>query len=134
VLHGSLTETVIGIFFDVYNELGGGYLESVYQRSMAIALTDAGLAVEREAPIEVLFRGRAVGTFRADLVVERVVLIETKAARGLDVGHERQILNYLRATDLEVGLLVNFGPRPTFRRWVYRNDRKRQGSYPRSSA
>jgi GxxExxY protein len=134
VLHAALTEKVIGVFFDVYNDLGGGYLECVYQQSMAIALSDAGLAVEREAPIEVRYRGRRVGTFRADLVVEQLVLIETKAARALEDAHARQVLNYLRATDLEVGLLVNFGPRPTFRRWVYRNDRKRQGQYPRSSA
>ena len=134
MLHASLTERILGVFFDVYNDLRGGYLESVYQQAMAIALADVGLAVEREAPIEVLFRGRAVGTFRADLVVERVVLIETKAARTLDGAHERQILNYLRATDREVGLLVNFGPRPTFRRFVYRNDRKSRGQYPRSFA
>jgi len=134
MLHAALTEKILGVFFDVYNDLGGGFLESVYQQAMAIALADAGLEVEREAPIEVRFRGRTVGTFRADLVVQRLVLIETKATRTLDGAHERQLLNYLRATKLEVGLLVNFGPHPTFRRRVYHNDRKRREQGPRSSA
>ena len=127
LLHRDLTQRIIGVFFDVYNELGPGFLESVYQQAMALALEDAGLAVEREVALEVRFRGRTVGSFRADLVVQRLVVLELKAGRRFEEAHERQLLNYLRATGVEVGLLVNFGPRPTFRRLVYRNDRKAGG-------
>jgi GxxExxY protein len=129
-LLGGLTQKIIGVFFDVYNELGAGFLESVYQTATAIALEDAGLPCEREKPIDVLFRGRSAGTFRADLVVEGTVLLELKAARSIDDAFEKQLLNYLRATDLEVGLLLNFGPKPSFRRLVYGNHRKHRGSIP----
>jgi GxxExxY protein len=130
---GGFTHKIIGVFFDVYNELGAGFLESVYQTAMAMALEDAGLHCELEKPISVLFRGRPAGTFRADLVVERTVLLELKAARSIDEAFERQLLNYLRATDLEVGLLLNFGPKPGFRRLAYDNQRKHR-QYPRTSA
>jgi GxxExxY protein len=125
ILHAALTERILGVFFDVYNELGPGFLESVYQQAMALALTDAGLTVEREAVIDVRFRDRTIGSFRADLVVQGLVMLELKSVRAVEDAHERQLLNYLRATTLEVGLLVNFGPRPTFRRFVFRNERKR---------
>jgi GxxExxY protein len=113
------------VFFDVYNDLGVGFLESVYRRAMHFALRDAGLVAEEEVPIEVRLRGRVLGCFRADLLVERSVILELKAARNVEQLHERQLLNYLRATDVEVGLLLNFGPRPSFRRLAFRNDRKR---------
>lgn len=109
------------MFFAVYNELGPGFLESVYVESLAIALFQAGLTVEREKPITVRFRGQVVGKFRADLIVGEVVLVEAKACRKLNAIHEAQILNYLRATSLEVGLLVNFGSRPQFRRLLFDN-------------
>ena len=121
-----LTRRIIGAFFDVYNDLGVGFLESVYRRAMAFALRDAGLAAEEEVPIEVMLRGRVLGCFRADLLVERSVILELKAVRAVEQLHEKQLLNYLRATDLEVGLLLNFGPRPSFRRLAFRNDRKRR--------
>jgi GxxExxY protein len=128
-----LTDRIIGIFFDVYNELGPGFLESVYEEAMLVALRAAGLRVERQVPLIVYFRGVPVGTFRADLVVEETVVLELKAGRHLEPAHEAQLLNYLRASRLEVGLLFNFGPRPTFRRAVFDNRRKGQ-QYPRSSA
>ena len=120
-----LTERIIGLFYDVYNELGHGFLESVYEQAPAIALAQVGSAVERQVPVLVWFRGRQVGDFRADMVVERKVLLELKAARTIDEAHEKQLLNYLRATDIEVGLLLNFGIKPQFRRLVYENERKK---------
>jgi GxxExxY protein len=112
------------VFFEVYNELGAGFLESVYVESLAIALSQTGLSVEREKPLTVRFRGRVVGKFRADLIVDDVVLIEAKACPKLNSLHEAQTLNYLRATSLEVALLLNFGSRPQFRRLLFDNPRK----------
>jgi GxxExxY protein len=124
--HSGVTESIIGVFFDVYNELGSGFLESVYVESLALALCQAGLSVEREMPLAVCFRGRIVGRFRADLIVSGAVLVEVKACSKLHPAHEVQILNYLRGTVLEVGLLLNFGTRPQFRRLLYANLRKSQ--------
>jgi len=104
-----LTEKIIGLFYDVYNELGHGFLESVYEQAMLIALRQAGLDVEAQVEIPVRFRGLEVGNYKADLQVDRKVLIELKAARSLEKAHEAQILNYLKATNIEVGLLLNFG-------------------------
>jgi len=109
---------LIGLFFDVYHELGYGFLESVYEEAFAVALEESGLKFQRQKPLRVWFRGRLVGTFRADAVVEEVVLVELKAARILGPTHEAQLLNYLKATNLTVGLLLNFGPRPKFLRRV----------------
>ena len=133
-LHSELTEKVIGVFFEVYNELGGGFLESVYQRALRIALVQAGLRVAVEVPVPVYFRGEAVGDFRADLMVNDCVLLELKAVSSLDVAHDGQVLHYLRATRLEVGLLLNFGPRAQFRRFILENDKKKIRVTPRESA
>ncbi len=132
--HRELTEKIIGIFYDVYNELGHGFLESVYQSAMEIALKDAGLRVEREVAIPVWFRSRDVGNFKADLLVEGCVLLELKTAQAIDRAHEAQLMNYLRATEIEVGLLFNFGPKPQFRRIVFENERKKIRVHPRESA
>jgi GxxExxY protein len=110
--HEELTGKIIKIFYDVYNELGYGFLESVYEKAMAIALRATDLQAEPQKPIEVWFRGKQVGDFAADILVESLVLLELKAARALDSSHEAQLLNYLRATEFEVGLLLNFGPKP----------------------
>ena len=120
-----LTQKIIGVYYDVYNELGTGFLESVYQKSLALALESADLAVCSRIDIPVWFRGHQVGQFEADLLVEKCVLLELKAARALGSAHQAQLLNYLRATDIEVGLLLNFGPRPEFKRVAYDNSRKR---------
>jgi GxxExxY protein len=120
----ALTRRVIGVFYEVYNELGAGFLESVYQRAFSIALTDAGLVADREVPVLVRFRGRPVGRFHPDFLIERTVLVELKAARKLQPDHQAQLLNYLRASRFEVGLLLNFGPRPTMKRLAYANRRK----------
>jgi GxxExxY protein len=123
--HGEITEKVIGVFFDVYNELGFGFLESVYHRAMLIALAEAGLKVDTNVPLPVYFRGHLVGEFIADILVERAVILELKAADGLAAAHDSQLLNYLRATACEVGLLLNFGPKPKFKRLAFANERKR---------
>jgi GxxExxY protein len=134
--HSEVTQGIIAVFFEVYNELGAGFLESVYVESLAIALSQAGLSVEREKPLTVHFRGRVVGKFRADLVVGDVVLIEAKACPKLNSLHEAQTLNYLRATSLEVALLLNFGSRPQFRRLLFDNPRKiyRSNSAPEAKS
>jgi GxxExxY protein len=122
--HSELTETIIGIFYEVYNELGFGFLESVYRKSLLLALRNKGLFVEAEAPVPVFFRGVNVGDFRADLVVNNCILLELKTAAAIIVAHEAQLLNYLIATSLEVGLILNFGPRAQVRRLLFDNDRK----------
>jgi GxxExxY protein len=120
----AITDVVIGTFFDVYNALGTGFLESVYRNAMAAALNERRVHSIREALLEVIFRGVSVGSFRADLLVENTIVVEIKAARAIDSAHEAQLLNYLRASSAEVGLLLNFGPEPKFRRLLYTNDRK----------
>jgi GxxExxY protein len=121
----ALTQKIIGVFYEVYNELGDGFLESVYHKSLILALTQAGLIVHSHVDIPVWFRGYKVGDFEADLLVEKCVLLELKAVRALDSSHQAQLLNYLRATNIEVGLLLNFGARPEFKRLAYDNSRKR---------
>jgi GxxExxY protein len=133
LLHRALTERILRVFYEVYNELGGGFLESVYQAAFALALRQEGLTIEAEVPVPVFFRGVRVGDFRADMTVNRSVLLELKAVASLDRVHEGQILNYLRATTIEVGLLLNFGPKPQFRRLVWENGNKIRVD-PRTSA
>jgi len=122
--HRELTETIIGVFYEVYNELGHGFLESVYEKAFEIALTSKGLDVLRQIEIPVWFRKQKVGDFVADVLINKCVLLEHKAARTLDSAHEAQLLNYLRATEIEVGMLFNFGIKPEFRRLVFENSRK----------
>jgi len=123
--HRELTEKIIGTFYDVYNELGHGFIESVYEKSLAIALREQGLEVLQQIAIPVWFRGVQVGDFDADLMIERVVIAELKSARSIDPAHIAQLLNYLKATEIEVGLLLNFGPRPEIKRLLFDNPRKR---------
>jgi GxxExxY protein len=123
--HGELTELIIGVFYDVYNELGYGFLESTYSEAMLIALQDAGLSASREVSVPVWFRDRKVGQYFADLLVNDCVLLELKTARTIESAHEAQLLHYLRATEIEVGLLLNFGVRPQFRRLLFDNARKK---------
>ena len=122
--HQELTGRIIRVFLDVYNELGAGFLESVYVEALAVAFAGAKLSVQREMPLAVRFRGKVIGHFRADLVVGGKILVETKASPCLHATHSAQVLNYLRATVLEVGLLLNFGPRPSIKRFVFDNSRK----------
>ena len=122
--HADLTEAVIGAFFDVYNDLGYGFLERVYANALALELRERSIGVMREQPIRVCYHGAVVGEYLADLVVGGAVIVETKAVRALLDEHEAQLLNYLKATPYEVGLLLNFGPKPEVRRKAYDNARK----------
>jgi GxxExxY protein len=123
--HSELTDKIIGVFYDVYNELGYGFLESTYAEAMVIALEGSGLAAAREVPVPVWFRERKAGQYFADIAVGQTVLLELKTARTLDTAHEAQLLHYLRATEIEIGLLLNFGLRPQFRRLIFDNERKK---------
>lgn len=122
--HGLITDKILAVFYEVYNELGYGFLESVYHRSLVLALKSVGLNVSSKVPIPVWFRGTRVGRFEADVLVENCVLLELKAARTLDSSHRAQLLNYLRATEIEVGLLLNFGEKPEFKRVIFDNLKK----------
>jgi GxxExxY protein len=121
--HSELSEMIIGVFYDVYNELGYGFLESVYRNSLQLALLGKGLQIQIEVAVPVFFRAKNVGNFRADMVVNECVLLELKTAEAISVAHEAQLLNYLRATNLEVGLIL-FGPKAHVRRLAYDNSRK----------
>ena len=115
--HWNLTGRIIGICMEVINELGSGYLESVYQKALYLALRQAGLSVDQQVPLKVSFRGETVGVFYADIVVEKEVLVELKALAALRPEHQAQVINYLTATELNAGLLINFGkPKLEFRR------------------
>jgi GxxExxY protein len=124
-LHSEITKEIIGIFYDVYNELGHGFIESVYENSLAIALRSKDFDVHQQIAIPVYFRGQRVGDFTADLLVEKCILLELKVARSIEQAHIAQLLNYLKATPIEVGLVLNFGPRPEFKRVAFGNERKR---------
>jgi len=116
--HSDITEQIIAAFYEVYNELGSGFLESVYRNSMAIALREFDIQCEMEKPVQVGFRGQVVGDFRADLFVAESVIVELKACKAIEDAHVAQTLNYLRATGVEVGLLLNFGPKAELKRLI----------------
>ena len=107
--HEELTADILKCCFEVSNELGAGFLESVYEKALIVALSQKGLKVESQVPLKVRFRNVVVGDFYADLIVENKVLIELKAVSKLSPDHKAQVINYLNATGFEVGLLVNFG-------------------------
>jgi GxxExxY protein len=118
LLYEALTSQILAGCFEVSNELGVGFLESVYQNALMIALKTKGLAVEQEHPLSVSFRSQIVGQFFADILVENKVIVELKAVTALTDVHKAQVINYLKATGIEVGLLVNFGcPKLDYRRF-----------------
>ncbi|MDA1082052.1 MAG: GxxExxY protein [Gemmatimonadetes bacterium] len=124
LLHGSVSHEILGAFFDVHRALGHGFLESVYRKAMFQELGRRGLAVAAEVPFSVKFQGEVVGDYRADLVVESKVIVECKTTDRLLAVHEAQLINYLRASSIELGLLLNFGPRASFRRLVCSSPKK----------
>lgn len=132
--YSEITNLIIKGFYEVYNELGPGYLESVYENALAIVLREYGLKVETQKEINVYFRGVLVGPFRADMVVEEKVLVELKAIKTLDHSHEAKVINYLKATGIEVSLLLNFGVQPQIRRLVYEKKKNQIPINPRQSA
>ena len=124
LVHAKLTRSIIGCAFEVINELGNGFLESVYEKAMMVSLSDAGLSAQSQKPLEVRFREKPVGEFYADLLVEEKVIVELKTVKALAPEHEAQIINYLHATGIKVGLLINFGnPKLEFKRFT-RNKNK----------
>ena len=114
-----LTERIIGVFYSVYNELGAGFLESVYENAMVLALREVGLGIEQQVVLAVGFRGSIVGEFRADIIVERRVVLEIKAVQSLALAHQAQLINYLKASKIRIGLLLNFGPQAQFERRIF---------------
>ena len=115
-----LTQKILGACMDVSNELGSGFLEGVYEKAVLVALRQKGLKAEAQVPLAVEFRGHIVGEFYADIVVEDAVIVELKVARSIGPEHEAQLINYLKATEIGVGLVVNFGkPRLEWKRFVY---------------
>jgi GxxExxY protein len=118
------TDKIINVFYTVYNTLGYGFLEKVYRNAMALELGKQGLATTVETPIRVYYDGQVVGEYFTDLLVADTVIVELKAVRHLAAEHEAQLLNYLKATPYEVGLLLNFGPKPEIKRKAFDNSRK----------
>jgi len=119
-----LTEKIIEIFYRVYNKLGYGFLEKIYENAMMIEFGKEGIPATSQSPIKVLYEKQVIGEYFADILVDEKVIVEIKASRGLAIEHEAQLLNYLKATNIEVGLLLNFGPKPEIKRKVFDNFRK----------
>lgn len=131
-IHGGMIEKALShqllrAFYNVHLEHGYGFLESVYSNSLAVELEHIGLRVDRERPVSVYHRGKVVGRFRIDLLVEEKILVEVKASLKLVEADQKQLLNYLKATPQELGFLLNFGPKPTFLRRVLARERKHLG-------
>jgi GxxExxY protein len=123
-LHSDLTSIIIKAFYNVYNTLGYGFLEKVYENSMMIELKKQGLECKRQHPIEVFYENENVGDYFADILVENKVIVELKASKKIIPKYEAQLVNYLRATNIEVGLLLNFGKKAKLKRRVLTEDYK----------
>ena len=124
-LYNEITDKIIEAFYTVYNELGFGFLENVYQNALILELKNNGFKIEAQKSIDVYFKKDIVGNYKADLVVNDIIIIELKAVERLIKEHEFQLINYLKATNFEIGLLLNFGKEPEIRRKIFTNDRKR---------
>ena len=124
ILHEDLTKAIIKIFFEVYNELGYGFLERVYQNALYFELKANGFHVEAQKKIKVYYKEIEVGDYYADIIVHDLVIVELKAQEYIVEANEFQLINYLKATNCEVGLLLNFGKKPEFIRKIYQNTRK----------
>lgn len=126
--HSDLTAQVIKAYYNVYNKLGYGFLEKVYENSMLIELRKLGLYCQAQNPIEVYYEEEKVGVYMADIIVNDILIIEIKAAEAICEEHEAQLTNYLKATDIEVGILLNFGKKPEFKRKVFSEKYKKLNS------
>ena len=120
----TLTQAIIAIFYKVYNKLGYGFLEKVYEKAMMYEFKKAGIPAVSQSPIAVMYEDEIMGEYFTDILVDDKVIVEIKAAKSLASDHKAQLLNYLKATDKEVGLLLNFGPKPEISRKVFDNNRK----------
>ena len=125
LLHEKTTNKIISAFYHVYNELGYGFLEKVYQNALYLELTSRGFSIIPQKQINVYFKGTKVGEYFSDMIVDNIVILELKTKENLAPEHEAQLLNYLKATEIEVGLLLNFGLDPQFKRKIFTNDRKK---------
>ena len=123
-LYKDLTDNIISSFYNVYNELGFGFLENVYQNALYFELTRKQLKIDAQKPIKVYYQNQIVGNYKADLIVNDTIILELKAVEYLLEEHELQLINYLKATNIEIGLLLNFGKKPEIRRKIFTNDRK----------
>ena len=120
-----ITDKIIKAFYNVYNELGFGFLENVYQNALYLELINQQLTVEAQKTIKVYYQHHIVGNYKADLIVNNLIILELKSVDYLVEEHELQLINYLKATNLEIGLLLNFGKKPEIRRKIFTNDRKK---------
>jgi GxxExxY protein len=123
-LHKRLSDSILKIYYEVYNNLGYGFLEKVYQNAMYLELKNQGYNVEPQKQIKVYYKEMVVGEYYADLLIDDTIILELKACECLMDAHKAQLINYLRATDIEIGMLLNFGETPEFKRFIYTNDRK----------
>lgn len=121
LLHKEITEHILSAYYKVYNELGHGFLEKVYENAMFLELRTKGLFVQKQSKIDVYYEGNLVGEYYADLIVAERVIVELKAAEGIRLEYEAQLINYLKATNIEIGLLLNFGVEPQFKRLIFTN-------------
>jgi GxxExxY protein len=122
--HSELTGKILGACFQLHKELGFGFSEKVYESALEVLLNELGMVVERQKEICVYFHGKVVGEYKADMIVNGVILLEIKSVEKLIDVHDAQLLNYLKATEFEVGLLLNFGRKAEFHRKIYDNPRK----------
>lgn len=129
--HSELTGKILGAFFQIHKELGFGFSEKVYEAALEILLTELGMIVERQKDICVYYHGKVVGTYKAVMIINGIVLLEIKSVEKLIDVHDAQLLNYLKATEIEVGLLLNFGRQAEFHRKIYDNPRKGSLSWTR---
>jgi len=118
LIHKDITDKILNAFYTVYSELGYGFLEKIYENALLYELSEAGLKCERQKPIKVYYKDQQVGEYFADIVVENKVILEIKAAESIAKEHEYQLINYLKATNVEIGLVLNFGKKPEFRRKI----------------
>jgi GxxExxY protein len=125
MIHSEISENIIKCFYKVYNELGYGFLEKVYENAMILELEALGFNVKQQENIKVYYNGKQVGDYYADLLINNLVIIELKAAESICKEHENQLINYLKATEIELGILLNFGKKPEFKRKIYSNSKKR---------
>ena len=125
LLHKEITDKILNCFYTVYNELGYGFLEKVYENAMNIELIEQGIVNEKQKPISVFYKGHCVGEYFADILADKRIIIELKANDAISPANELQLINYLKATDAEVGLLLNFGKKPEFKRKIFTNDKKK---------
>jgi GxxExxY protein len=124
MIYQETTSVILKCFYQVYNTLGFGFLEKVYENALFLELKNHGLNCQKQLPITVYYHGNPVGDYYADIVVENKIIIELKATESLAEEHEHQLINYLKATNIEIGLLLNFGREPQIKRKILTNDRK----------